>query len=438
MNGLIEFLHAQVSLLQSFDPGGRTLPLTGIPDPAAVLPVEHVPEAAALTGRAPRLATSLPAQAPEPAAAGVRAGEVEAVVLSAIAKVSAYSDDFLRAEHVFATDLGFDSIMLAELAARLRKQWPDIEVGAAEMVNITSIGDLIATVQSRLGAPVAAVPAQRTPTAPAPEPTAQTASAAAPPRPAADRRETADVRAFPQVLASLERAQRIASAGTHNPYFLQHEGTIRDTTQVGHRDLISFSSYNYLGLSGHPAVAAAIAEAVDRYGSSVSAARILSGNRPLHEELDRGLAELVGAQDAVTLVSGHATNVTVIGHLMGSEDLILHDSLAHDSIIQGCRQSGAARQPFPHNDTAALDRVLSQVRDRYRRVLIVLEGLYSMDGDTADLPALIALKEKHGALLMVDEAHSIGVMGKTGSSVGSVGGFMRCDGPVGGGGVRQG
>ncbi|MFE7712041.1 aminotransferase class I/II-fold pyridoxal phosphate-dependent enzyme [Streptomyces sp. NPDC057486] len=147
---------------------------------------------------------------------------------------------------------------------------------------------------------------------------------------------------------------------------------------------------------------------------SVSAARILSGNRPLHEELDRALADLIGAEDALTLVSGHATNVTVIGHLMGPDDLIVHDALAHDSILQGCRQSGAARQPFPHNDTATLDRILTNVRDRYRRVLIVVEGVYSMDGDTADLAALIAVKQKHDALLMVDEAHSIGVMGKTG------------------------
>ncbi|WP_373682212.1 MULTISPECIES: aminotransferase class I/II-fold pyridoxal phosphate-dependent enzyme [Streptomyces] len=307
--------------------------------------------------------------------------------------------------------LGITGVSTMELLAACGVE-PDIAVGH-------SVGEFpaaVATVQSRLGAQPAAMTAQRA-AAPTPEPVQQAPAAAGPSRPVADRSETADVRAFPEVLASLERARTIASASVHNPYFLQHEGTIRDTTRVGDHELISFSSYNYLGLSGHPAVSAAIADAVERYGSSVSAARILSGNRPLHEELDRGLAELVGAQAAVTLVSGHATNVTVIGHLMGAEDLILHDSLAHDSIIQGCRQSGAARQPFPHNDIAALDRILSQVRDRYRRVLIVVEGVYSMDGGTADLPALIAVKEKHGALLMVDEAHSIGVMGKTGGGM---------------------
>ncbi|MET8976488.1 aminotransferase class I/II-fold pyridoxal phosphate-dependent enzyme [Streptomyces sp. NPDC004539] len=404
MSGLIEFLHAQVSLLQSFDPAAaRSLPLPVVPAPAAVpatVPQAPVREAAEET-------------APAPAA-----GAVSDTVLDAITKVSAYPQDFLRPEHVFATDLGFDSIMLAELATRLRRQWPHLEVKAAEMMEIASIGDLVTTVESRLGAPAplrrTIIPSPQPAAAPAPVPTP---AAPAPAAPAPDRGESADVRLFPEVRASLERKANLEAAGVVNPYFLRHEGTIRDTSRVGDHELISFSSYNYLGLSGHPEVAAAMQEAVARYGSSVSAARILSGNRPLHEELDRGLAELVGAQDAVSLVSGHATNVTVIGHLMGPEDLILHDALAHDSIIQGCRQSGAARQPFPHNDLVALDRLLGHVRGNYRRVLIVVEGVYSMDGDTADLPALVAVKQKHDALLMVDEAHSIGVMGKTGGGM---------------------
>jgi 8-amino-7-oxononanoate synthase len=414
MSGLVEFLHAQVALLQSHDPAGRSLPTS---HPAAEVPAKRPVEAATPDSGAAQLtaAGAVPAQG-----AADAADEVEAIALSAIASVSAYSEDFLRAEHAFATDLGFDSLMLAELATRLRKQWPGIEVSVAEMIDITSIGSLVDTLQNRLGAerPTAAT-VQRTPTPPAPTPQAAPAE---PEHAAFDRQESADVRQFPEVVASQERARTIASSSTHNPFFLQHEGNIRDTTQVGDRELISFSSYNYLGLSGHPQVAKASQEAIERYGSSVSAARILSGNRPIHEELDRGLAELIGAQDALTLVSGHATNVTVIGHLMGPEDLILHDSLAHDSILQGCRQSGAARQPFPHNDVAALDRILTEVRNRYRRVLIVVEGVYSMDGDTADVPALISVKAKHGALLMIDEAHSIGVMGKTGGGMAELSG----------------
>ncbi|MDX3384214.1 aminotransferase class I/II-fold pyridoxal phosphate-dependent enzyme [Streptomyces niveiscabiei] len=412
MSGLIEFLHAQVSLLQSFDPAAaRNLPLPAVP----VVPAT-VQEAAPAAVLAPA-----PAPADAPAAATV-SEDVSGIVIDAITKVSAYPQDFLRPEHVFATDLGFDSIMLAELATRLRRQWPNLEVKAAEMMEIASVGDLVRTVESRLGTrsaapsgtPSATPSVQRTII---PSPKAAPAPVAPAPVAAPDRSEAADVRLFPEVRASLERKAGLEAAATVNPYFLRHEGTIRDTSRVGGQELISFSSYNYLGLSGHPEVADAIQEAVARYGSSVSAARILSGNRPLHDELDQGLAELVGAQDAVSLVSGHATNVTVIGHLMGPEDLILHDALAHDSIIQGCRQSGAARQPFPHNDLVALDRILGHVRGNYRRVLIVVEGVYSMDGDTADLPALVAVKQKHDALLMVDEAHSIGVMGKTGGGM---------------------
>ncbi len=421
MSGLIEFLHAQVALLQSFDPAGRGLPGPALP--TITLPVTE--PAVTHTVAAP-VPPALPA-----APSTVTADEVRAVVYAGIAKVSAYPEDFLRPEQVFATDLGFDSIMLAELATRLRAQWPDLAMPAADMMDIASIGDLVTAVHTRLddrpGTRPAASPTPSEAPAPATE-TPATARAAAPARPTpaapvepsrrpVDRREVADVRTFPEVLASLERKRGLETSGAVNPYFLPHEGTIRDTTRVGDRELISFSSYNYLGLSGHPEVAAAVREAVERYGSSVSAARILSGNRPLHMELDRGLADLVGAEDAVSLVSGHATNVTVIGHLMGPQDLILHDALAHDSIIQGCRQSGAARQPFPHNDLVALDRILDHVRDNYRRVLIVVEGVYSMDGDTADLPALIAVKQRHDALLMVDEAHSIGVMGKTGGGM---------------------
>jgi 7-keto-8-aminopelargonate synthetase-like enzyme len=144
-------------------------------------------------------------------------------------------------------------------------------------------------------------------------------------------------------------------------------------------------------------------------------------------ELESELARTLGTEDAITLTGGHATNVTVIGHLLGPGDLIVHDALAHDSILQGCRLSGATRRPFPHNDAAALDALLARVRHQYRRVLIAVEGVYSMDGDLADLPALVAVKRRHGALLMVDEAHSIGVIGETGRGVGEHFGVERAD-----------
>ncbi|MCF1600310.1 aminotransferase class I/II-fold pyridoxal phosphate-dependent enzyme, partial [Streptomyces muensis] len=223
---------------------------------------------------------------------------------------------------------------------------------------------------------------------------------------------------FPEVAAHQERVHLLDRLDLPNPYFRVHEGDMTDTTVVDGRELISFSGFNYLGLASDPRVTEAVEAAVAQCGTSASASRLLSGSRPLHLQLERELADTLGTEDAITLTSGHATNVTVIGHLVGPEDLIVHDSLAHDSILQGCRLSGATRRPFPHNDAAALDALLTRVRHQYRRVLVVVEGVYSMDGDIADLPALIDVKRRHGALLMVDEAHSIGVIGANGGGIG--------------------
>jgi 8-amino-7-oxononanoate synthase len=205
--------------------------------------------------------------------------------------------------------------------------------------------------------------------------------------------------------------------GLRNPYFAVHQGTARDTTVVGDRTLINFSSYNYIGLSGDPEVLAEVHTAVDRYGTSVSASRVASGERPFHHELEALLAEAQGCEDAILFTAGHATNVTTIGHLFGAEDLILHDEYIHDSALQGIKLSGAARRSFRHDDPAHLDRQLTDLRPHYRRCLIVVEGVYSMDGDICDLPSYVRLKKKHGCLLMVDEAHSFGIVGATGRGV---------------------
>lgn len=208
--------------------------------------------------------------------------------------------------------------------------------------------------------------------------------------------------------------EQMAMTGVPNPYFTVHESIVRDTTVIDGKELISFASYNYLGLSGHPAVSNAAAEAVKKYGTSVSASRLVSGEKPIHKELETAIAKWIGVDDSILMVGGHATNETTIGHLVGPDDLIMHDALAHNSIVQGALLSGAKRRPFPHNDHEALNRTLSEVRSQYRRVLIVVEGVYSMDGDFSDVPAFVEVKKRHKALLMVDEAHSFGTMGKTG------------------------
>ncbi|MES2503867.1 MAG: aminotransferase class I/II-fold pyridoxal phosphate-dependent enzyme [Myxococcota bacterium] len=196
----------------------------------------------------------------------------------------------------------------------------------------------------------------------------------------------------------------LESTGLKNPYFIPLED----------RSSVNFSNYNYIGLAGHPEVSAAAKEAIDQYGTSVSASRLVSGERVLHQKLEKKIADFIGVEDAIVYVGGHATNVGTISHLFGPGDLILHDSLSHNSILEGCKLSGARAMPFTHNDPASLERLLISHRANFARVLIVIEGVYSMDGDISDLPAYVHLKKAHDAHLMVDEAHSIGVLGKTG------------------------
>jgi 8-amino-7-oxononanoate synthase len=219
---------------------------------------------------------------------------------------------------------------------------------------------------------------------------------------------------FRKFFLMLQGAKKL---GIKNPFFSCHDGTAGATTILDGRRMINFSNYNYLGLSGHPEVNQASRDAIDRYGTSVSASRIVAGERPLHQELEKALADLHGAEASLTFVSGHATMVTLIGHLFGPKDLVVHDSLIHNCVVEGTRLSGAKRLSFPHNDHAALDRILTEVRHHHERVLVVVEGIYSMDGDFPDLPEFISIKRKHHAILMVDEAHSIGVMGATGRGI---------------------
>lgn len=226
------------------------------------------------------------------------------------------------------------------------------------------------------------------------------------------------VEQFPEYQRLRQTMSQLLMSGVPNPYFTVHESIVRDTTVVGGRELISFASYNYLGMSGDPQVSQAAIDAIERYGTSVSASRLVSGEKPIHGQLESRIAEWIGVDASITMVGGHATNETTIGHLVGPGDLIVHDSLSHNSIVQGALLSGARRRAFPHNDYAALDALLSKVRGQFRRVLIVIEGVYSMDGDFADLPAFIDVKRRHRAMLMVDEAHSMGTMGRTGRGIG--------------------
>ena len=223
---------------------------------------------------------------------------------------------------------------------------------------------------------------------------------------------------YPAYLKLQRQKRELERLGLANPYFALHDGVSGAHIRVEGRSCVNFSGYNYLGLAGDPRVARAAKEAIDRYGTSVAASRIVSGERPVHQELEAALADLLGTEDALAFVSGHATNVTVIGCLFGAGDLIVHDALVHNSARQGIALSGARRISFPHEDPDALEEILRRRRREYERALIVVEGVYSMDGDIANLPRYIELKEKYGAFLMVDEAHSLGVLGAGGRGIG--------------------
>ena len=208
-----------------------------------------------------------------------------------------------------------------------------------------------------------------------------------------------------------EGAQKL---GVEDPFFRIHEGCSGATAVIEGKECINFASYNYLGLNGDPRVIAAAKQAAEHYGISASASRMVSGERPIHRELEHALAQVYQADDVLAFVSGHATNVSVIGYLMGNRDLVLHDEYIHNSSLMGAQISGARRMAFRHNDLEQLEALLQQHRHQFERVLIVVEGLYSMDGDAPDLGALVDLKDRHESWLMVDEAHALGVLGETG------------------------
>lgn len=222
----------------------------------------------------------------------------------------------------------------------------------------------------------------------------------------------------PSVIEELTGLRRAGEAlGLPNPWFRINEGLPTPWSVIDGQRVLNFCAYNYLGLNGDPRVTAAANAAAERFGTSVSGSRTVSGERQVHRDLEALLAKVYQADDALVLVNGHATNVTVIGHLVGPGDAVICDALAHNSIIQGAQLAGAKRRSFLHNDLADLDRVLGEFGDTVKRKLVVIEGCYGMDGDAPDLAAMIPVIRKHRAYLMVDEAHALGVLGERGLGV---------------------
>ena len=186
--------------------------------------------------------------------------------------------------------------------------------------------------------------------------------------------------------------------------------------RVNGREMSMFASYSYLGLINHPRINAAAHQALDHYGTGTHGVRTLAGTLPIHRELENTIASFKQAEDAVTFSSGYVTNLSVISALVSRGDVVFSDKLNHASILDGCLMSNANLVRFPHNDMAALEQRLREAPVAAAR-LVVVDGVFSMDGDITDLPAVSQLCKKYNAWLMVDEAHSVGVLGKTGRGV---------------------
>ena len=182
----------------------------------------------------------------------------------------------------------------------------------------------------------------------------------------------------------------------------------------GGEELLVFSTYGYLGLNQHPRIVGAATEATAHWGTTTGGVRLLTGTIELHCETERELAEFVGTQASALFASGYDANLAAVTSLVGRRDIAVLDERAHRSIVDGCRLAGVRIVRFPHNDVAGLDRVLTDYAGRGGRVLVAIDGVYSMDGDIAPLPGIVATVKKHGAFLLLDDSHAIGVIGDAG------------------------
>ena len=219
-----------------------------------------------------------------------------------------------------------------------------------------------------------------------------------------------------RIQVMVQRVDDVKGAGLYfyNQPISELRGGAR--VKVGEREMSMYASYSYLGLVGHPRINAAAKAAIDRYGTGTHGVRTLAGSLDLHTELEETIAEFKNTEAAVTFTSGYVTNLTVVSTLIGRGDYVISDKLNHASIVDGCLMSGAKFLRFGHNDMEALEARLQQP-DSDKTKLVIADSVFSMDGDIVDFPKMVDLCRKYDAWLMIDEAHSVGVLGKNGRGI---------------------
>src|SRR5829696_7934551 len=199
------------------------------------------------------------------------------------------------------------------------------------------------------------------------------------------------------------------------PYFRVLTSEAGPAFEMEGRETIMLGSNNYLGLTGDPRVKQAARDALETYGTGLTGSRLLNGTTPLHLELESELAEFMETEDAIVFTTGHQANVGCIGTILEPGDTVICDSGDHASILDGCKLSGARLRPFRHNQMPKLERMLERAAGDGGGAMVIVDGVFSMEGDLCDLPAIVELCGRYGARLMVDEAHAVGVLGTRGA-----------------------
>jgi 8-amino-7-oxononanoate synthase len=216
---------------------------------------------------------------------------------------------------------------------------------------------------------------------------------------------------------SHDRLEQLEAAKEHDllPYFRLLTSQAGPVVEMEGRETIMLGSNNYLGLTGDERVKAGAREALEAFGTGVTGSRLLNGTTPLHLDLERELAEWMRTEDAIVYTTGYQSNVGCIGTILGPGDTVICDSGDHASILDGARLSGAKLRPFRHNRMDKLEKMLERAAADGGGVLVVVDGVFSMEGDVCDLPRIVELCQAYGARLMVDEAHGAGVLGARGA-----------------------
>ena len=227
-----------------------------------------------------------------------------------------------------------------------------------------------------------------------------------------------------------ERVEQLRAAREADllPYFRRLESPAAPVVEMEGAERIMLGSNNYLGLTGDPRVMQGARDALERYGTGLTGSRLLNGTLALHLELEAELAEWMGTEDAIVFTTGHQANVGTLGTILGPSDTVIADSGDHASILDGCLLSRAKLRPFRHNRLDRLERTLEKAATDGGGILVVVDGVFSMEGDVAPLPQVAELCERFGARLMVDEAHGAGVLGARGAGTAELMGVEdRCD-----------